>query len=223
MPQCASPSSFKVTHATQVPPAPGCSMGRQRPPAAHRACIGPCATLRILRERDIDQTFIGYLFDNHYVTTPGTYWLSGSELADQSNIITYLLPNWKPVKTGLRLAVGGLVPSNLGTTWLPFGRGRFRHPPFGDLAGTKHHLLRTTGGLPASLQRLLTRRSSVYAFRFDRAATSCASIDQTYLGGFTYPESPVTMRRRFTHVVASLSQNLFEQPSIAGVSWRPEL
>lgn len=48
------------------------------------------------RERGIDAAFIDYLYAEDYVTTPGAYWMSGRELADQSNIITDLLPNWRP-------------------------------------------------------------------------------------------------------------------------------
>jgi hypothetical protein len=50
----------------------------------------------LFTDRDIDESFIDFLFKNQYVTTPGSYRLSGSELAGQSNIITKLLPNWKP-------------------------------------------------------------------------------------------------------------------------------
>lgn len=50
----------------------------------------------LFKDRDIDKRFIDFLFENQYVTAPGAYWLSGSELAGQSNIITKLLPNWKP-------------------------------------------------------------------------------------------------------------------------------
>lgn len=62
----------------------------------------------LFRERNIDESFIGFLFENHYVTKPGTYWLSGSELAGHSNIITNLLPNWKPEKAEHR-AGGGIL------------------------------------------------------------------------------------------------------------------
>lgn len=50
----------------------------------------------LFRARGIDGAFIDYLFENQYVTTPGAYWLSGKELAERSNIITDLLPNWRP-------------------------------------------------------------------------------------------------------------------------------
>ena len=50
----------------------------------------------LFEERKVDQRFIDFLFDNRYVTTPGAYWISGRELAGESNIITDLLPNWKP-------------------------------------------------------------------------------------------------------------------------------
>jgi hypothetical protein len=50
----------------------------------------------LFKERGIDSGFISFLFDNNYVTSPGTYWISGYELAGKSNIITKLLPNWQP-------------------------------------------------------------------------------------------------------------------------------
>jgi hypothetical protein len=50
----------------------------------------------LFKERDIDHRFVDFLFRNNYVTTPGAYWISGRELAQQSNIITDLLPNWMP-------------------------------------------------------------------------------------------------------------------------------
>ena len=50
----------------------------------------------MLRDRDIDASFIDFLFDNKYVTTPGAYWMSGADLAAKSNVITRLLPHWRP-------------------------------------------------------------------------------------------------------------------------------
>ncbi len=50
----------------------------------------------LFRSRSIDGVFIDRLFDGGYVTRPGAYWLSGKELFEQSNIITRLLPNWRP-------------------------------------------------------------------------------------------------------------------------------
>lgn len=61
----------------------------------------------LFRNRGIDGRFIDFLFDNEYVTTPGAYWVSGSELSQQSNIITKLLPNWK--------ALPRVLPSSNGT------------------------------------------------------------------------------------------------------------
>jgi hypothetical protein len=57
------------------------------------------ATLRyfdLFKERGIDASFTAFMFDNRYVTSPGAYWMSGYELAEKSNIITKLLPNWQP-------------------------------------------------------------------------------------------------------------------------------
>jgi hypothetical protein len=50
----------------------------------------------MLSDRKIDANFIEFLFDNSYVTTPGAYWMSGSDLAARSIVITKLLPNWRP-------------------------------------------------------------------------------------------------------------------------------
>lgn len=63
----------------------------------------------LFEERQIDRAFIDFLFENRYVTTPGAYWISGSELAGQSNIITNLLPNWLPSKPS-PLPVSGILP-----------------------------------------------------------------------------------------------------------------
>jgi hypothetical protein len=60
----------------------------------------------LFKDRGIDESFVNFLFENRYVTAPGTYWMSGSELAGQSNVITRLLPNWKPAKTKPRPAPG---------------------------------------------------------------------------------------------------------------------
>lgn len=49
-------------------------------------------------ERRIERQFIDYLFENQYVTTPGAFWVSGKELAERSNIVTDLLPNWRPAE-----------------------------------------------------------------------------------------------------------------------------
>ncbi len=52
----------------------------------------------LFRDRGIDGRFIDFLFARNYVTLPGAYWMSGSELAAESNIITRLLPNWIPAR-----------------------------------------------------------------------------------------------------------------------------
>lgn len=52
----------------------------------------------LLNDRAIDSSFINFLFENRYVTTPGAYWISGGELAEKSNIVTKLLPNWRPAE-----------------------------------------------------------------------------------------------------------------------------
>jgi Clp protease len=48
------------------------------------------------KDRGVDRAFINFLFDGSYVTSPGAYWISGNELAARSNVITNLLPNWRP-------------------------------------------------------------------------------------------------------------------------------
>jgi hypothetical protein len=52
----------------------------------------------LFNDRAIDSSFINFLFENSYVTTPGAYWISGGELAEKSNIVTKLLPNWRPAE-----------------------------------------------------------------------------------------------------------------------------
>lgn len=60
----------------------------------------------LFRSRGIDRRFIDSLFERNYVTVPGAYWMSGSELAAQSNIITKLLPNWVPERPRPRSSSG---------------------------------------------------------------------------------------------------------------------
>jgi hypothetical protein len=50
----------------------------------------------LFRSRGIDSRFIDFLYTGGNVLKPGTYWLSGRELAEASNIVTDLLPNWRP-------------------------------------------------------------------------------------------------------------------------------
>lgn len=50
----------------------------------------------IYRLRGIDVEFIDYLHDNDFLSQPGGYWISGSELSRRSNIITQLMANWQP-------------------------------------------------------------------------------------------------------------------------------
>jgi hypothetical protein len=67
------------------------------------------ATLRyfdLFKERGVEGRFTDFLFENRYVTSPGAYWISGYELAEKSNIITKLLPNWQPQDADPGPAVG---------------------------------------------------------------------------------------------------------------------
>lgn len=80
----ASPASSWMFHGTSM------RLGNVPNPARTESHFD------LFRARNIDSAFIDYLFDGEYVIRPGAYWLSGRELFDQSNIITRLLPNWRP-------------------------------------------------------------------------------------------------------------------------------
>jgi hypothetical protein len=65
----------------------------------------------LFRDRAIDPGFIDFLYADGKVLSPGAFWISGSELAGESNIITDLLPNWRPAEPapGLpRMIHGGI-------------------------------------------------------------------------------------------------------------------
>lgn len=51
-----------------------------------------------LRERGIDSAFIDDFFAQGLHQTPGELWLSGTELAERSDIILKLMPNWMPLQ-----------------------------------------------------------------------------------------------------------------------------
>ena len=61
-------------------------------------------------EREVGVAFVQSLLRENYLTLPGEYWLSGSELAAVSDIITRLVPNWKPAVAEYGPA-GGILPS----------------------------------------------------------------------------------------------------------------
>jgi len=48
------------------------------------------------KERGVGMKFVNALIEENYITTPGEYWISGDELATESDIVTRLDPNWKP-------------------------------------------------------------------------------------------------------------------------------
>ena len=65
----------------------------------------------LFRAREVGGDFIDYLYEQDYALAPGGYWISGSELARASDIITVLLPNWRPAdpEPGLPAIVRGGV------------------------------------------------------------------------------------------------------------------
>jgi ATP-dependent protease ClpP protease subunit len=54
--------------------------------------------------------FIDYLLTNGYASAPGGYWISGAELARASDLISDLLPNWRPAdpEPGLPALLSGV-------------------------------------------------------------------------------------------------------------------
>jgi hypothetical protein len=50
------------------------------------------------RERKVGTSFLDLLVQHSYLTSPGEYWLAGKELAEMSDIVTGLAPNWKPLQ-----------------------------------------------------------------------------------------------------------------------------
>ena len=63
----------------------------------------------LFRDRAVDADFIDFLYADGKVLSPGAFWISGAELAGVSNIITDLLPNWRPADAapGLPLMIHG--------------------------------------------------------------------------------------------------------------------
>ena len=49
------------------------------------------------KERAVGAKFIASLISKDYLVTPGEYWIAGVELATESDIVTKLDPNWKPL------------------------------------------------------------------------------------------------------------------------------
>ena len=70
--------------------------GASRSPGGFPSLSATTRHFDLFSDRDIDSSFIDLLFEKNYVTAPGAYWMSGSELAARSNVIMRLLPNWKP-------------------------------------------------------------------------------------------------------------------------------
>jgi len=63
----------------------------------------------LFHDRAIEADFIDFLYSDGKMLSPGAFWMSGSDLAGESNIITDLLPNWRPaeVAPGLPLMIHG--------------------------------------------------------------------------------------------------------------------
>jgi ATP-dependent protease ClpP protease subunit len=55
--------------------------------------------------RGIGAAFIDYLATSGYASAPGGYWISGAELARSSDLISDLLPNWRPAERVPQLPV----------------------------------------------------------------------------------------------------------------------
>ena len=70
--------------------------GASLSPGGYPSLSATTRHFELFRDRNINSGFIDFLFEKNYVTAPGAYWMSGSELAVRANIITRLLPPWKP-------------------------------------------------------------------------------------------------------------------------------
>jgi hypothetical protein len=73
----------------------------------------PALTARyfgLFRAREVGAAFIDYLATNGYASAPGGYWISGAELARSSDLISDLLPNWRPAdpEPGLPALLSGV-------------------------------------------------------------------------------------------------------------------
>jgi hypothetical protein len=63
----------------------------------------PCLTMTMryvdyFKHRDVGTSFVNSLVERKYLSSPGEYWISGSELAAQSDIVTRLAPRWNPAE-----------------------------------------------------------------------------------------------------------------------------
>jgi hypothetical protein len=54
--------------------------------------------IEFFRDRAIDAGFIDFLRRHDYIADPGGFWISGADLAGRSNIVTDLLPHWRPAE-----------------------------------------------------------------------------------------------------------------------------
>lgn len=61
---------------------------------------------------DVGVAFVNSLVEKNYITTPGEYWLSGSELAVVSDIVTKLDANWKPLDPNPACCPASVVASS---------------------------------------------------------------------------------------------------------------
>ena len=69
----------------------------------------------LFKDRAIDMSFINFLFEQNYVTTPGAYSISGEKLDEKSNIITNPLPNWMPVAPDIETGAEGSSAESSGS------------------------------------------------------------------------------------------------------------
>jgi hypothetical protein len=63
----------------------------------------PCLSMTMryvdyFKDRDVGTTFVNTLVEKKYLLSPGEYWISGDQLALQSDIVTKLAPSWKPAE-----------------------------------------------------------------------------------------------------------------------------
>jgi hypothetical protein len=73
----------------------------------------PALTARyfsLFSAREVGAAFVDYLATSGYASAPGGYWISGAELARTSNLISDLLPNWRPAdpEPGLPALLSGV-------------------------------------------------------------------------------------------------------------------
>jgi hypothetical protein len=64
----------------------------------------PCLSMTMryvdyFKDRDVGTAFVNSLVDKSCLLSPGEYWISGNELAAQSDIVTKLAQSWNPAES----------------------------------------------------------------------------------------------------------------------------